>query len=40
MKSLRFMPLAFIAGAHGFPMFVSYVAVVLTVIQVSRFFKG
>ncbi|HEY7087734.1 MAG TPA: hypothetical protein VH518_06560 [Tepidisphaeraceae bacterium] len=39
MRSLRFMPLAFVAGVHGFPMFVSYLAVVLTVLQVSRWLK-
>jgi hypothetical protein len=33
------MPLAFVAGVHGFPMFVSYLAVVLTVLQVSRWLK-
>jgi hypothetical protein len=39
MKSLRFVPLAFIAGVHGFPMFVSYVVLVVTAVQVARFFK-
>ncbi|HVT88227.1 MAG TPA: hypothetical protein VHD56_05200 [Tepidisphaeraceae bacterium] len=36
MRSLRYMPLTFIIGAQGFPMFVSYVAVVLTVLQIAR----
>jgi hypothetical protein len=40
MKSLRFIPLTFIAGVHGFPMFVSYLAVVMAVMQVSRFFRN
>jgi hypothetical protein len=39
MKTLRFVPLAFIAGVHGFPMFVSYLAVVVTILQVARFFR-
>lgn len=40
MKSLRFIPLAFIAGTHGFPMFVSYVAVVLTIFQIARLLRA
>ena len=36
VKTLRFMPLAFIAGAHGFPLFVSYLALMLTAMQVWR----
>jgi hypothetical protein len=40
MKSLRFMPLTFIAGAHGFPMFVSYLAVVIAVMQISRLVRS
>jgi hypothetical protein len=39
MKSLRFVPLAFIAGVHGFPMFVSYLALVGAVVGVSRWFR-
>ena len=39
MRTLRFVPLAFIAGVHGFPMFVSYLAVVVTVLHVVRFFR-
>ena len=30
MKSLRFLPLAFLAGVHGFDLFAPYMAVVLT----------
>jgi hypothetical protein len=40
MKSLRFMPLTFVAGVHGFPMFVSYLAVVIAVLQVARFVRN
>jgi hypothetical protein len=29
MRSLRFLPLAFIAGIHGFALFAAYAAVVL-----------
>jgi hypothetical protein len=39
MKSLRFIPLTFIAGIHGFPMFVSYLAVVVAVVGISRWFR-
>jgi len=39
MKTLRFVPLAFVAGVHGFPMFVSYLAVVVTLFQVSRLLR-
>jgi hypothetical protein len=39
MKSLRFVPLAFVAGVHGFPMFVSYLVVVVTAVHVARLFK-
>jgi hypothetical protein len=37
---LRFMPLTFVAGVHGFPMFVSYVAVVMAVLHVARRVRG
>jgi hypothetical protein len=40
LRSLPFIPLAFVAGVHGFPMFVSYVAVVLAVVQVTRLVRG
>jgi hypothetical protein len=30
------MPLAFVAGVHGFPMFVSYLAVVAAVVGITR----
>src|SRR5438045_990475 len=40
MKSLRFVPLTFVAGVHGFPMFVSYVAVVLAILTVARRVRG
>jgi hypothetical protein len=39
MKTLRFLPLAFIAGAHGFPMFVSYLAVLAAVVGVVKLFR-
>jgi hypothetical protein len=40
MKTLRFMPLTFVAGVHGFPMFVSYVAVVIAVLHLVRRVRG
>jgi hypothetical protein len=40
MRCLRFMPLAFIAGVHGFPMFVSYLAVVAAILHVARRFRA
>ena len=36
MKTLKYMPLTFIAGVHGFPMFVSYLAIVAAVMSISR----
>lgn len=39
MKTLRFLPLAFIAGAHGFPMFVSYLMVLAAVVGVVKLFR-
>jgi hypothetical protein len=39
VKSLRFIPLTFIAGVHGFPMFVSYLAVVIAILGVSRLIR-
>lgn len=39
MKSLRFIPLTFIAGAHGFPMFISYLAFVGAVFGISKIFR-
>lgn len=34
MKALRFLPLAFLAGTHGFAIFAPYLAVVLAALQV------
>jgi len=39
MKTLRFLPLAFIAGAHGFPMFVSYLMVLAAVVGLVKLFR-
>lgn len=33
LKLLRFLPLAFLAGTHGFAIFAPYVAVVLTALH-------
>lgn len=39
MKTLRFLPLTFIAGAHGFPIFVSYLALVMAIVQIHKAFR-
>ena len=36
VKSLRFLPLTFLAGAHGFAYFAPYAAFVMVVMIVSR----
>jgi len=33
---LRFVPIAFIADFHGFALFAPYVALVLAILQISR----
>ena len=40
MKSLRFLPLAFVAGVHGFVFFAPYLAVVLTALHFLRRSRG
>lgn len=40
MKTLRFLPLTFLAGAHGFPIFVSYLALVMTIVQIHRIVRS
>jgi hypothetical protein len=39
MKHLRWMPLTFLAGAHGFALFAPYVAIMLTLEQWVRYLK-
>jgi hypothetical protein len=36
MKHLRYVPIAFICGVHGFALFAPYVAVLLTVGSLIR----
>ena len=36
MKSVRFLPLAFIAGVHGFALFAPYAAVMLVAAALLR----
>jgi hypothetical protein len=36
MKTVRLVPLAFVAGVHGFAMFAPYLAVYLAVAHVLR----
>jgi hypothetical protein len=35
-RALRFLPLAFLAGTHGFALFAPYVAVVLTALHLVQ----
>lgn len=35
-RALHFLPLAFLAGTHGFALFAPYVAVVLTALHVRN----
>jgi len=39
MRSLRWLPLAFVAGLHGFVMFAPYVAVVLAATHAAHCFR-
>lgn len=36
MRSLRYMPLTFLIGVNGFPLFVYYVLIVAALVQVWR----
>jgi len=36
MKTLRFLPLAFLCGAHGFALFAPYLAAFLAVAHYAR----
>ena len=36
VKSLPFIPLAYIAGAHGFALFAPYAAFVLMIVLIKR----
>jgi hypothetical protein len=36
MKAVPFIPLAYIAGAHGFAMFAPYAAFVLAILLITR----
>ena len=40
MRSLRFVPLTFLCGVHGFPMFVSYLALVVAIVHIARLVKA
>ena len=39
MKSLVFLPFAFLAGQHGFAIFAPYLAVFITIVAVVRRFQ-
>ena len=39
MKSLRWLPLTFLAGLHGFVMFTPYVAFVMAALMTSHRFR-
>jgi hypothetical protein len=36
MRTLRWVPLTFLAGAHGFALFAPYAALILVVFHISR----
>lgn len=36
MKSLRYLPLAYIAGVHGFAIFAPYAALVMAIFYLSH----
>jgi hypothetical protein len=39
LKTLRFIPLTFLAGIHGFPMFITYLLVIGAIAGTIRFFR-
>lgn len=39
MKTLLFLPIAYVAGEHGFVFFAPYLAVVLVTLHVARRFS-
>jgi hypothetical protein len=36
MKAVPFLPLAYIAGTHGFALFAPYAALVLAIVLITR----
>jgi hypothetical protein len=40
MKTLRYFPIAFLAGVHGFVFFAPYLALVLASVHVIRRTRG
>ena len=39
MRAVRFIPLAYIVGIHGFVMFTPYAALVLSALYISRRYR-
>ena len=39
MRTLRWVPLTFLAGLHGFAIFAPYAAIVMTVYHINRYLK-
>jgi hypothetical protein len=39
MRTIRWMPLTFLAGLHGFAIFAPYAALVMIVYHVSRHYR-
>lgn len=39
MRSLRFLPITFLAGQHGFLLFAPYLAVVLTAVELAHAYQ-
>lgn len=40
MRSLRFLPITFLAGQHGFLFFAPYLALFLAAVHLIRVFQG
>ena len=39
MRSLRFLPITFLAGQHGFLLFAPYLAVVLATVELAQAYQ-
>ena len=39
MRSLRFLPITFLAGQHGFLLFAPYLAVVLATVEIAHAYQ-
>lgn len=39
MRSLKYLPITFLAGQHGFLLFAPYVAMVLAIVEVAHAYQ-